>query len=167
MKLSSLTLCHPMLIQCFDNPSLKITFDNKEANYKIIKKPEKKIIDIQANNIEKLEYSAVCFYLEKNNRQLINIESENYAKIYFATPINYKNVLEYVNEFDIFMNTYSPIGLHSYENHITTVDGKCFNMIHKKLGKEKYYRKIVHKPVKIGFFDYMEKCIKQLITERK
>lgn len=160
MKLSSLTLYHPMLIQCFTNPSIQITFGDRESNYKIIKEPEKKIVDIQVNNIEKIEFSAVCFCSEKNDRQLINIESENYAKIYFTTPINYEDVLEYVNEFDIFMNAYCPIGLHSYENYITTDDEKCFNMIHNKLGKEKYYKKVVHKPVKIGFVDYIEKMYK-------
>ena len=162
MKISVLTLFHPMLIQCYSNPSLQISYRDSEVNYKVIKNSEKKSIEIHENNIDKIEFGGMCTYSEKNNRQLINIESENFAKIYMISPIEYNEILEYINEFDIFMNAYCPSGDRSYGTQVNTIEGQCFKVIHKLLGKEKYNNKMIYKPIKLNFFEYIEKMYRNV-----
>lgn len=161
MKIRTLTLYHPMLMQCFANPALQITHRESEVNYKVIKNSEKKIVEIQENNIREIEFGGRCIYSKKNNGQTINIDAENYAKIYLMQPINYEEILIYINEFDVFMNTYCPSGLHSYATWVTTNGDKCFEVVHKLLGKDKFYIKSIHKPVKLDFFEYMERMYKK------
>ena len=43
---------------------------------------------------------------------------------------------------------------------ITTIEGKSFEVIHKLLGKEKFCDKIIHQPVKLNFFEYIERMYK-------
>lgn len=162
MKIDTLILYHPMLTQCFTNPALQVTHNESEVNYKVINNSEKKIVEIQENNIEKIEFGGRCICSKKNNGQLINIETDNYAKIYFVQPINYKELLMYVNEFDVFMNAYCPSGLHSYATRITTNEGSCFEVIHELLGNEKFCDKIIYHPVKLDFWEYIESMYKNI-----
>lgn len=66
----------------------------------------------------------------------------------------------YIKEFDVLVNAYCPSGLHSYATYITTIEGKSFEVIHKLLGKEKFCDKIIHQPVKLNFFEYIERMYK-------
>lgn len=162
MQISKITIYHPMLAQCYQNPCLLTTISEEETNYKIINDSKKEIIDIQTDNIEKIEFGGMCRYTEKNDRQLITIESENYAKIYMTTPVSYEDVLEYINEFDVFLNAYCPTGLRSYKTHITSTEDKTYDVIHRLLEKNKYHKKIVQMPIKMDFYKYIEKMYKTL-----
>lgn len=160
MKINKLIIYNPVLAQCFTNPAIQITYNNREVNYKIINDPERKIIEIQHNNIDKIEFGGKCTYSRLNNGQLINIEAESYAKIHLVKSITYEELLEYVKEFDVIMNTYCLNELHSYSTLIITDENKCFDAIHKLLGKEKYSKKRLYRPVKIEFFEYIESMYK-------
>ena len=160
MKMSTLKMYHPLLMQCFNNPALQVSCGESEMNYKVIKNSDKKVVEIQNNNIKKIEFGGKCTYSRKNNGQLITIEAENYATIYLDEPITYKDLLMYIKEFDVLVNAYCPSGLHSYATYITTIEGKSFEVIHKLLGKEKFCDKIIHQPVKLNFFEYIERMYK-------
>lgn len=162
MKINKIIVYNPMLTQCFTNPALQITYNESEVNYKIVNDSEKKIIEVQDNNIEKIEFGGKCTYSRLHNGQLINIEAESYAKIYLMQSITYEDLLRYVNEFDVFMNAYCLGELHSYSTLIMTNEDKCFDVIHKLLGKEKYSKKKFYHPVKMGFFEYMETMYKNV-----
>ena len=111
---------HPLLMQCFNNPALQVSCGESEMNYKVIRNSDKKVVEIQNNNIKKIEFGGKCTYSRKNNGQLITIEAENYATIYLDEPITYKDLLMYIKEFDVLVNAYCPSGLHSYATYITT-----------------------------------------------
>lgn len=160
MKMSTLKMYHPLLMQCFNNPALQVSCGESEMNYKVIRNSDKKVVEIQNNNIKKIEFGGKCTYSRKNNGQLITIEAENYATIYLDEPITYKDLLMYIKEFDVLVNAYCPSGLHSYATYITTIEGKSFEVIHKLLGKEKFCDKIIHQPVKLNFFEYIERMYK-------
>ena len=123
MKMSTLKMYHPLLMQCFNNPALQVSCGESEMNYKVIKNSDKKVVEIQNNNIKKIEFGGKCTYSRKNNGQLITIEAENYATIYLDEPITYKDLLMYIKEFDVLVNAYCPSGLHSYATYITTIEG--------------------------------------------
>lgn len=133
MKMSTLKMYHPLLMQCFNNPALQVSCGESEMNYKVIRNSDKKVVEIQNNNIKKIEFGGKCTYSRKNNGQLITIEAENYATIYLDEPITYKDLLMYIKEFDVLVNAYCPSGLHSYATYITTIEGKSFEVIHKLL----------------------------------
>lgn len=162
MKMSTLKMYHPLLMQCFNNPALQVSCGESEMNYKVIRNSDKKVVEIQNNNIKKIEFGGKCTYSRKNNGQLITIEAENYATIYLDEPITYKDLLMYIKEFDVLVNAYCPSGLHSYATYITTIEGKSFEVIHKLLGKEKFCDKIIHQPVKLNFFEYIERMYKNI-----
>ena len=44
---------HPLLMQCFNNPALQVSCGESEMNYKVIKNSDKKVVEIQNNNIKK------------------------------------------------------------------------------------------------------------------
>ena len=167
MKMSTLKMYHPLLMQCFNNPALQVSCGESEMNYKVIRNSDKKVVEIQNNNIKKIEFGGKCTYSRKNNGQLITIEAENYATIYLDEPITYKDLLMYIKEFDVLVNAYCPSGLHSYATYITTIEGKSFEVIHKLLGKEKFCDKIIHQPVKLNFFEYIERMYKNTKNIRK
>lgn len=162
MDIKGITLYNPMLNHYYANYSMQIIHNKDEVNYKIHTRPEVKAIDIGANNIEKIEFSSRCTYSNKNNYQLINIHSENYAKIQLDSAINYKDILGYINEFDIMVSAYSNIPTHSYETYIHTSDGKTFNAVHRLLGKEKYKKEFMHRYVKMDFYSFIEKMYKTI-----
>ena len=82
MKMSTLKMYHPLLMQCFNNPALQVSCGESEMNYKVIRNSDKKVVEIQNNNIKKIEFGGKCTYSRKNNGQLITIEAENYATIF-------------------------------------------------------------------------------------
>lgn len=103
-----------------------------------------------------------CNSISKNDNRNITIESENKAKIKLNQPIKCEEVLKYINEFDVIMNSYCLLGIHSYTTYIITTDNKCFDVKHKLLCKDKYCEKVLYQPVKVDFFVYVEKMYKTL-----
>lgn len=162
IKIESLIVYHPVLNQCFTNPSLQIMKEEKSTLFKIINNPEKKIIDIKKNNIEKIEFGGTCITTRKNNGQEIFINSENNAKIYFENPVVYEDILRYIKEFDVFVNAYRPSGMHVYATYFTTPDKQTFELVHKLLGKEKYCHNTLYQPIRMDFYTYIEKMYKTI-----
>ena len=163
IKIKSISFYNPMLIHYFSNSSLGIKRDGKHLTYSIVlKDADKKVIEINHNNIEKIEFGSVVSSKDRNNHQTVNIESENYIKLYLIDAIGYEDVLAYISEMDSFINAYYPTGLRSYETTVQTESGKAFRLYHKLLGKEKYYNKATHRPIKTNFFDYLETLYKKV-----
>lgn len=44
MKMSTLKMYHPLLMQCFNNPALQVSCGESEMNYKVIKIPIRKLL---------------------------------------------------------------------------------------------------------------------------
>ncbi len=165
IKIKSITSYNPMLIHYFTNPCLIRQYEdgNKKLNYSLIlKEADKKILNINSNNIEKIELSGIVRCKDQKSHQNINIETENYIKIYFVDSIGYEDLLAYINELDVFVNAYCPMGLCSYKTTITTENDCHYNFYHKLLGKETYYQKGIHKPVNLNFFEYLEHMYKTI-----
>ncbi len=163
IRIKAITFYNPMLIHYFTNPSLGIKKNDKEVTYILkLKDADKKEIIINHNNVEKIEFGSTVSSREKNNHQTINIEGENYVKIYFINVIGYEDILSYISEMDSFINAYYPTGLRSYETTVHTESGKVFRLYHKLLGKEKYYNKATHRPIKTNFFAYLETLYKKV-----
>lgn len=163
LRIKAITFYNPMLIHYFSNASLEIRKTNEEITYSLkLKNVDKKVISINHNNIEKLEFGSSVLYKEKNNHQTVNIEGENHIRLYFDNAISYDNVLEYILEMDSFINAYCQTGLRSYETTVHSESGKSFRLYHKLLGKEKYYNKAIHRPIKTDFFDYLETLYKRV-----
>ena len=51
--MSTLKMYHPLLMQCFNNPALQVSCGESEMNYKVIRNSDKKVVEIQNNNIKK------------------------------------------------------------------------------------------------------------------
>ena len=163
IKIKAISFYNPMLIHYFTNSSLGRKINDKELTYLLkLKGADKKEISINHNNIEKLEFGSVVSCKESNNYQTINIESENYIKLYFVNSIGYDDILSYISEMDSFVNAYCPTGLHSYETTVHTESDKSFRLYHQFLGKEKHYNKVIHRPIKTNFFDYLETLYKNV-----
>lgn len=162
IKVSALKIYNPMLIHCFKNCTLSISYNSNELIYKIDKTAETKEVMINANNISKIEFGDEVSSSNKNSNQLISIESENYVKIYFSQPISYEEILEYIKEFDVFVDAYCLTGMRSYKTYIITSEGKIFDVVNKLLGKEKYFKNTPHNLVKMNFFDFMESMYKNV-----
>lgn len=170
IKISGIILYHPALIQCFKCKSLQWSSDGKELVYKIIRESEKDFHEIKKDNVDKIEFGSICRCSNRNSGQSITIDTENFVKIYLEKVIDYESLLQYINEFDIYMNVYCPINLRSYKTEITTDDGKTIRVMHRLLGEEKYYAKHIFKPVKENFFEYIKKMYTEVnyrsITDR-
>lgn len=162
IKVSALKIYNPMLIHCFRNCSLSISYNSNEIVYKIDRNAEIKEVAINTNNISKLEFGDEVCSSNKNNNQLISIESENYVKIYFEEPISYEEILEYIKEFDVFVDAYCLTGMRSYKTYITTPEDKIYDVVHKLLGKEKYYKNTPYNLIKMKFYDFMESMYKNV-----
>lgn len=160
MSIRAIRFFHPLLIHNFTNPCLHIDKNENTINCKLNTKSETKTIPIQNNNVETLVFGGVYNYSLKNYRQSLSIETENYVEIVLSDTISYDDLLSYVNEFDVFISIYSPTKLRTYETQVRSGSGKLLTVVHKLLGKEKYYNKPVHQPVKLGFFEYIEKAYK-------
>ena len=156
-RIKSITFYHPMLIHYFNNPCLFIKSCENEINCTLNLKSDTHEISIQRNNVEKVIFGGVYSYSLKNERRNLNIETENYAEIVFSSPIEYEQLLEYINEFDVFVNAYYPIGKRSYKTFIKIVDEKNYVLTHKLLGDDKEYTKATHALTKLNFFDFIEK----------
>lgn len=163
LKIKSISFYNPMLIHYFTNTSLGIKQNSEEIMCSVkLKNADTKTIIINQNNIEKVEFGSVVSYKEKNHHQTINIESENYIKLSLIDAIGYEDILSYISEMDSFINAYYPTGLRSYETTVHSASGKSFRLYHKLLGKEKYYNKATHRPIKTNFFDYLEMLYKKV-----
>ena len=162
IKVSALKIYNPMLIHCFKNCTLSISYNSNELIYKIDKTAETKEVMINANNISKIEFGDEVSSSNKNSNQLISIESENYVKIYFSQSISYEEILEYIKEFDVFVDAYCLTGMRSYKTYIITSEGKIFDVVNKLLGKEKYFKNTPYNLVKMNFFDFMESMYKNV-----
>lgn len=163
MLITQITFYHPMLIHFFDNPCLEIKGEGGRKVFEVITKDiKKRIIPINKNNIKKLELSGDCYWKIKDLRQCINLNSENYVTIYLEKPIKEEDLLKYIYEFDVFVNAYFPIGLRSYETMVNTINNKKLFFKHKFLGKERTYNEMVHYPIKMDFFEYLEVIYKKI-----
>lgn len=162
ININGVILYNSVLNNLYNNPSIVISENEKEIVYRQILNPDKKIIEINKNNIDCIEFLGTCNSISKNDNRNITIESENKAKIKLNQPIKCEEVLKYINEFDVIMNSYCLLGIHSYTTYIITTDNKCFDVKHKLLCKDKYCEKVLYQPVKVDFFVYVEKMYKTL-----
>lgn len=160
IKIDVLRIYNPMLVQCFRNGSLSFSYNNDEFVYRINRNVAPVKVAINTNNISKIEFGTEVSSSNKHSEQLISIESENYVKIYFVESISYEDILEYIKEFDVFVDAYCLTGVRSYKTYITSSEGKIYDVVHKLLGKEKYYERTLCKFVKVNFFDYMKNMYK-------
>lgn len=156
-KIKTITFYHPMMIHYFTNPCLLVKSGESEINCTLNRKSETREILIQNNNVEKIVFGGVYSYSLKSERRKLNIETENYAEIILSSPIEYEELLEYINEFDVFVNAYYPIGKRSYKTFIKTVDDRSYVLTHKLLGDDKEYTKATHGFTKLNFFDFVQK----------
>ncbi|MCI7401216.1 MAG: hypothetical protein MSH40_00840 [Christensenella sp.] len=158
IKIKAITFYHPMLAKYFKNPCLNIEETKDYFQYKI-KRTEinKNEININKNNISKIVMSGSCSVSNKDQHQSININTENYIKLYLINEITYEEVLEYIHEMHIYLNAYFPIALKSYETYITTSNNKELKLVHKHLGDIKHYNKIHYSIIKNSFFEFIEK----------
>lgn len=159
-------LYNPILTQCYENPAFRVTYNMDEINYKVINNAEKNIVEIQESNIEKIEFGGRCTYSNLNNGQQVNIEAENYAVICLINPIKYEDLLMYINEFDIIMNAYCLNRMRSYSTLIITHEDKCFEVVHRLLGKERFCKNTIRRPIKMDFFEYMKTMYKSICYRR-
>ena len=162
INIKGVILYNSVLNDLYYNPSIVISENEKEIVYRKILNPDKKIIEINKNNIDCVEFGGTCNSISKNDNRNITIESENRAKIKLNQPIKCEEVLKYINEFDVIMNSYCLLGIHSYTTYIITTDNKCFDVKHKLLCKDKYCEKVLYQPVKVNFFEFVEKMYKTL-----
>lgn len=162
MLISSITFYNPMLIHHFNNPCLELNHNDNEFNLKVNKKSVPRVIDINEHNILKIELGGKYAISIKNSNQIVNTEALNYVELFFINPITYEDLLLYINEFDVVVNAYSPTGLRSYRTFVETNDGKSFELIHKFLGNEEYYKKALHNPINLSFEDYLKTIYKTI-----
>jgi len=155
IKIDALRIYNPMLVQCFRNGSLSFSYNNDEFVYKINRNVDPVEVEINTNNISKIEFGNEVRSSNKYSNQQISIESENYVKIYFIESISYEDILKYIKEFDVFIDAYCLAGMRSYKTYITSSEGKIYDVVHKLLGKEKYCESIPCKFIKMNFFDFM------------
>ena len=161
-KIKTITFYHPMFIHYFKNPCLFVKKDDKQLTCTLNLKSDNNEISIRNNNIDKIVFGGVYSYSIKNENKEINIEADNYAEIVLDSPIEYEAVLEYINEFDVFVNAYYPIGQRSYKTFVKTVEDKNYILQHKLLGKEEQYTKAKHKFTKLNFFDFIQKMYQSI-----
>ena len=143
-------------------PTYEKIIRNLVSFYRQILNPNKKTIEINKNNIDCLEFGGRSNSILNNDNLNDSIEWENNVKIKLNQPIKCEEILKYINEFDVIINSYCLLGLHSYTTYIITTDNKCFDVKHKLLCKDKYCEKVLYQPVKMNFFEYVEKMYKIL-----
>lgn len=159
-KLESIKLYNPLLIHGMGNPVVKGTITEKEATYTIERNPEKRIITINENNIDRIEFCASATWNHRSDLQKVDIESENYAKIVFTNPIAGEDVLRYINEFDVLINAFWCSRYRSYQTKVS-IGEKEYLLFHKLIGKEKYTNRLPEKPVRINFYEYVQMIYKR------
>ena len=125
-------------------------------------KSDIKVIEIKHNNIESIKFGGTFSYKHGNDNQKLHIETENYIQLVFSDYIEIEDVLSYINELDVFINAYAPIGLRSFKTLIKMDNDKQFELTHKLLGNEEYYKSIVRPVVKMKIFDFLEKMYKDI-----
>lgn len=156
----SMTFYHPILIQLFTNPCLSVSVDDKEVNGKLILDSEKKEFIIQNNNIMKIEFGGVHSFSLNKHWSSLNINTDNYIRIYFVKPIREDDLYAYAKEFDAYINVYCPLGLRSHKANVTTTDDKTYSIIHRDLGETDYFEKPFSPFVKIDFLSFLENIYK-------
>ena len=157
IKAYNAALCH-----CFKNAALEISFKKDEMNYKINRKPEAKIIPLGINNLEKIEINTSATWTHKNDYYSVNIDTENYARLYLVEPVNYQELIAYINELDVMIGSYTFVQIHSYETYVKVVDGVEFKLIHRHLSEDKRIKRPNHKPLKVEFEKYIEDVYKKI-----
>lgn len=154
IKIKAIAFYHPMLIHFFCNPAFSITNNDDTISFTLqTKNQNKTVLPVCSNNIKEVEYGGVYNLNDSNSHQTINLETENYIKLNFIDEVDYKEILSYVHEFNLFINVYIPLGLLSYKTVIFT-NNSCFELIHKKLSDKKYYNGEVLYPIRQNFFDF-------------
>ena len=161
-NIKEVILYNSALNKLYSNPSIDISKNENEIVYRQILNPNKKTIEINKNNIDCLEFGGRSNSILNNDNLNVSIEWENNVKIKLNQPIKCEEILKYINEFDVIINSYCLLGLHSYTTYIITTDNKCFDVKHKLLCKDKYCEKVLYQPVKMNFFEYVEKMYKIL-----
>lgn len=165
-KVKSLTFYHPLFINFFTSQTLKTKHSDDKIEVTLKTKYDSKEVLIQKNNIELMSFGEAFSYKRKREKRQLVIETENYVKLSLMEPILFENILSYINEFDIIVNSYLPTGVRSYKIVINTDEDKTYRLFHKRIGREEHYNKILQPVVKMDFFDYM-KHIYTLISFRE
>lgn len=169
-KIKSITFYHPLFIKFFTNPCLSVKHNGDILESKLNTKSDVKVVDIKHNNIERIEFGGAYSYRYGKDNQELHIETENYMQLFFMEYIELEDVLSYINEFDVFINAYAPIGLRSFKTFVKMDNDKQFGLIHKLLGKEEYHKPIVRPVVKMKIFNFIEKMYKDIdyrVSENK
>ena len=169
-RIKSITFYHPLFIKFFTNPCLTVKHNDNKIESTLDTKSNVRVINIQHNNVDRIEFGGAFSYKHSKDKQELHIETENYIQLFFVEPIMLEDVLSYINEFDVFINAYAPKGLRSFKTFVKMDDGKQFALTHKLLGKEKYHKPMVRPVVKMEIFDFIEKMYKVIdyrISENK
>lgn len=162
MKFSEIKAYNAVLCHCNNNSALEITITENEVNYKINRKPKAIIIPIGINNIEKIELNTRATWSNKNDYYSVQIDTENYAKLYLTNAVDYQELIAYINELDVMIGSYMLVQVHSYETYVTNNEGTIFKLIHSHLSEEKRIKRPNHKPIKIDFEKYLEDVYKKI-----
>lgn len=161
-KVKSVTFYHPLFIKFFSHPCLTINQSEEKIETILNTKAKAKEVLIQNNNIDCIDFGGRFLYKPENESQHIVIETENYVKLFFIELVEMKDVLAYINEFDVFVNAYAPKGKRSFKTVVEMDGNKHFEFYHKLLGQERYCKKVVRPVVKMDFFDFIEKMYKSV-----
>ena len=169
-RIKSITFYHPLFIKYFSNPCLSFKHNGDILESKLNTKSDVRVVEVKHNNIERIEFGGAYSYKCGKDGQELHIETENYIQLFFTDYIELEDVLNYINELDVFINAYAPIGLRSFKTFIKMDNDKQFRLTHKLLGKEEYHKPIVRPVVKMKIFDFMEKMYKDInyrVSENK
>lgn len=162
MRFTEIKVYNEVLRYCFDNSALEITVNEDEMNYKIKRMPEAKTISIGTNNIKKIEINTSAKWTHKNDCYSVQIDTENYARLYLDECVDYHELIAYINELDVMIGSFMLAQIHSYETYIKTIDGVEFKLIHRHLSKDKGVKCPNRKPIKIQFEKYLENSYKKI-----
>lgn len=162
MKFAEIKAYNAVLCHCCKNTALEIRLKEDEMNYKINRSPEATIIPIGANNIEKIEINTSATWTHKNDYYSVQIDTENYAKLYLASAVDYKDLIAYINELDVMIGSYMLVQVHSYETYVTSINGITYKLVHRHLSDNKRVKKPNHRPIKIPFNEYIEDVYKKI-----
>lgn len=134
-KVKSLTFYHPLFINFFTSQTLKTKHSDDKIEVTLKTKYDSKEVLIQKNNIELMSFGEAFSYKRKREKRQLVIETENYVKLSLMEPILFENILSYINEFDIIVNSYLPTGVRSYKIVINTDEDKTYRLFHKRIAK--------------------------------
>lgn len=161
MKFVEIKAYNAVLCHCCKNKALEIRLKEDEMNYKINRSPEATIIPIGVNNIEKIEINTSAKWIHKNDYYSVQIDTENYAKLYLTSAVDYKELIAYINELDVMIGSYMLVQVHSYETYVKDINGVDFKLIHRHLSADNRIKRPDHKPIKVEFEKYIEDAYKK------